>query len=209
MKVAVTGSSGLIGSALIPRLEAAGHSVLRLVRGPAAPEPSVPGTPEAIRWDPQSGVLDAGLLAGVSAAVHLAGEGIAEKRWTPAQKQRILASRVESTRLLAAKLAELEPTPKVLVSGSAVGFYGDRGDEVLTEESSGGTGFLADLVAQWEAATRAAELAGIRVVHIRTGIVLSPAGGALKRQLPLFKVGLGGRLGSGRQYQSWISIADE
>src|SRR5579859_2737503 len=153
MKVAVTGSSGLIGSALIPRLEAAGHSVLRLVRGPAAPEPSVPGTPEAIRWDPQSGVLDAGLLAGVSAAVHLAGEGIAEKRWTPAQKQRILASRVESTRLLAAKLAELEPRPKVLVSGSAVGFYGDRGDEVLTEESSGGAGFLADIVRRWEEAT--------------------------------------------------------
>src|SRR4029077_12615337 len=116
----------------------------------------------------------------------------------------ILASRVASTRLLAGKLAELDPTPKVLVSGSAGGLYGDRGEEVLTEESSGGTGFLADLVAQWEAATGAAELAGIRVVHIRTGIVLSPAGGALKRQLPLFKVGLGGTLGSGRQYQSWI-----
>jgi uncharacterized protein (TIGR01777 family) len=154
-------------------------------------------------------VLDRTLLDGVDGAVNLAGEGIADKRWSDDQKRRILDSRVRSTDLLARGLAELDPRPTVLVSGSAIGFYGDRGDEILTEESSGGAGFLADLVRQWEAATAPAEAVGIRTVPIRTGIVLSARGGALKKQLPLFKHGVGGRLGSGRQYQSWISIDDE
>jgi uncharacterized protein (TIGR01777 family) len=201
MKLAVTGSRGLLGSALVPALEAAGHTVVRLVRGSAMNG--------EVRWDPAAGVLDTTLLVGVDGAVNLAGEGIADKRWTQEQKQRILDSRVRSTELLARGLAALDPKPSVLVSGSAIGFYGDRGDEELTEESVSGDGFLADLVRRWEAATAPAEAAGVRVAHIRTGIVLSARGGALKKQLPLFKLGLGGRLGSGRQYQSWIAIDDE
>jgi uncharacterized protein (TIGR01777 family) len=201
MRVIVTGSHGMIGSALIPALETAGHRVVRLVRGS-------PG-PGEVHWDPAAGVLDVADLAGADSAVHLAGEGVATKRWTPEQKQRILDSRVKSTDLLSRRLVELDPRPSVLVAGSAVGVYGDRGDEELDEQSKAGTGFLAGLSQQWEAATAPAEEAGIRVVHIRTGIVLSPTGGALKKQLPLFKIGLGGRLGSGRQYQSWISLDDE
>jgi uncharacterized protein len=201
MKLVVTGSHGLIGTALVPALEGAGHTMVRLVRGSAM-------TGE-VRWDPAAGVLDPTLLEGVDGAINLAGEGIAEKRWTQEQKLRILDSRVNSTDLLARGLAQLDPKPTVLVSGSAIGFYGDRGDEELTEESSGGTGFLAELVRKWEAATAPAQEAGIRVVFVRTGIVLSARGGALKKQLPLFKFGVGGRLGSGRQYQSWISIDDQ
>jgi uncharacterized protein len=201
MKLAVAGSRGLIGSALVPALEEAGHTVVRLVRGSTM-------TGDA-GWDPAAGVLDPTLLEGIDAAVNLAGEGVAEKRWTPEQKKRILDSRVSSTDLLARRLAGLDPKPSVFVSASAIGFYGDRGDEELTEQSSGGAGFLADVVRQWEAATAPAEEAGIRVVHIRTGIVLSAKGGALNKQLPLFRLGVGGRLGSGRQYQSWISIDDE
>jgi uncharacterized protein (TIGR01777 family) len=201
MKVAVTGSHGLIGTALVRALRQAGHTVVPLVRGSA-------GTGE-VQWDPAGGVLDLNLLEGIEGAVHLAGEGIADKRWTDEQKQRIRESRVKSTDLLARTLAQLHPKPQVLVSGSAIGFYGDRGDDELTEESSAGAGFLPGLVTKWELATAPAEQAGIRVAHIRSGIVLSAEGGALKKQLPLFKLGVGGRLGSGRQYQSWISIADE
>ena len=200
MKLAVTGSHGMIGSSLVATLEAAGHTVVPLVRGPAGPG--------QVRWNPSAGELDAGALAGVDGAVNLAGEGLADKRWTQAQKQRILDSRVHATTLLSHRLADAG-SAGVLVSGSAIGFYGDRGDTELTEEATGGSGFLADVVRQWEAATAPAEQAGIRVVHIRTGIVLSPKGGALKRQLPLFRLGVGGRLGSGRQYQSWISLPDE
>ena len=201
MKVLVSGSHGLIGSALVPALAHAGHDVVRLVR-------SSPGTGE-IRWDPAQGLLDAGQLAGIDAAVHLAGEGIGDKRWTDAQKKRILDSRVRSTDLLARRLAEVAATGSVLLSGSAVGYYGDRGDEVLDEQSPAGAGFLADVCRQWEAATAPAERAGVRVVHLRTGIVLSSRGGALKRLLPLFRLGVGGRLGSGRQYQSWVALDDE
>src|SRR5713101_6901844 len=190
MKVAVTGSHGLIGSALVASLEADGHEVVRVVRGPGD-------------------VLEVGGLGGVEAVVHLAGEGIAERRWTPAQKEKIRHSRIMGTDLLARRLAELTPRPAVLVSGSAVGYYGDRSDTELDESSAAGTGFLADLCREWEAATAPAADAGIRVARIRTGIVQSPNGGALKRQLPLFKFGLGGRLGPGRQYQSWIAIDDE
>jgi uncharacterized protein (TIGR01777 family) len=200
MKLVVTGSHGLIGGALVPALQRAGHTVVPLVRGPAGPG--------QVRWDPAAGDLDAGALAGIDGAVNLAGEGLADRRWTQSQKQRILDSRVRATTLLANRLVEAGGTG-VLISGSAVGFYGDRGDEKLTEEAPGGSGYLADVVRQWEAATEPARHAGVRVVLIRTGIVLSPLGGALKRQLPLFRCSVGGRLGSGRQYQSWISLADE
>lgn len=200
MRVLVSGSHGLIGSALVPALRHAGHEVVALVRGPAEGD--------QIRWDPAEGQLGAS-LSGIDAAVHLAGEGLAEKRWTPAQKRRIVDSRVKSTQLLAQRLAEADPTPSVMVSGSAIGLYGNRGDTLVDEDSDAGSGFLARLCQDWEAAAAPAEAAGIRVVAIRTGIVMSPAGGALKKLLPLFKLGLGGKFGSGQQYQSWISIDDE
>jgi len=201
MKVVVTGSHGMIGAAVVDALAAEGHEVVRLVRGS-------PG-PGEVLWDPASGALEVERLGGVEAAVHLAGAPIADRRWTDARKQEILNSRVRSTALLSERLAELDPHPTVLLSGSAIGFYGVRGEEVLDEDSAGGTGYLADVVRAWEAATAPAERAGIRVVHLRTGIVQSPKGGALKRQLPLFKLGLGGKLASGRQYLSWIALDDE
>ena len=201
MDVAVSGSHGLIGSALVAVLEARGDRVRRIVRGAA--------TGDDATWDIGAGTIDTAALAGVDAVVHLAGEGIGTRRWSVEQKGRILDSRVDGTRLLATALAALDPPPAVLVSASAVGFYGDRGDEELTERSTAGTGFLADVVGGWEAATRQAKTAGIRVVHARSGLVLSTDGGALKRQLVPFKLGVGGRVGSGRQYLSWITIDDE
>ena len=203
MDVAVTGSSGFIGSALRPALEKAGHRVVRVVRSSAA------NSAGSIRWDPAGGTIDAAGLEGLDAVVHLAGEGIGEKRWNDDQRARILGSRVQGTTLLADTLAKLQRPPATLVSGSAVGYYGDRGDETLTEDSPSGGGFLADVVRQWEAATAPAEEAGIRVAHLRTGIVLSPAGGALKKMIGPFKLGLGGRMGSGRQWMSWVAIDDE
>jgi uncharacterized protein (TIGR01777 family) len=202
MKVVVTGSSGLIGSALVPALWEAGHEVRRLVRRP-------PTASDEVRWDPEGGTIDVTGLAGVEGAVHLAGEGIAEKRWTPEQKRRLVESRTTGTRLLAETLAELDPRPAVLVSGSAVGWYGDGGEAELTEESPRGTGFLPDLVRQWEDAAQPARDAGIRVAHIRSGVVLSAKGGAMAKTLPLFKLGLGGPIGSGKQWWPWISIDDE
>ena len=201
MRVAVSGSHGLIGSAVVPALEAAGHQVLRLVRSDAGAG--------AVLWDPSHGQIDRSGLEGVHAAVHLAGAGIGDRRWTAARKREILDSRVEGTELLARTLARLEPLPTVLVSGSAIGYYGDRGDEELTEQSTPGEGFLAEVVKAWEAATAPAAEAGIRVAHVRTGIVLSAGGGVLTKQLPLFKRGVGGRLGSGRQWVSWIALDDE
>jgi uncharacterized protein (TIGR01777 family) len=201
MHIVVTGASGLIGSALLPRLSADGHRVTRLVRSQPAPGEA------AIRWDPEAGSLDAKSLEGIDAAVHLAGENIAA-RWTAEKKRRIRDSRVNGTRLLSDTLARLERPPQALVCASAIGYYGDRGDELLSEESPPGRGFLAEVCQAWEAAADAARHKGIRVVHLRFGVVLSPAGGALAKMLPPFRLGLGGPLGSGRQYMSWIAIDD-
>jgi uncharacterized protein len=200
MKVWVTGSHGLIGTALIETLTSRGDEVGRIVRGGAGPD----DTP----WDTGAGVMDAGALEGADAVVHLAGASIA-RRWSAGYKVRLRDSRIQSGTLLATTLSRLERPPRVLVSGSAVGYYGDRGAEVLTEVSRPGTGFLAQLAQDWEAATAPAEEAGVRVVHLRTGIVQSARGGALRTQLPVFKLGLGAQLGSGRQYVSWISLPDE
>jgi hypothetical protein len=165
--------------------------------------------PDQISWDPPGGRLASDDLAGVDAVVHLAGAGIGDRRWSEPRKRELVDSRVTSTQLLSGALAALPHPPAVLISGSAVGYYGDRGDEELTEESGPGAGFLADLCRRWEGATSVAEQAGIRVVHLRSGVVLGRSGGALAKQLPLFRLGLGGRLGSGHQYTSWISLTDE
>ena len=201
MRIAITGSSGLIGSALAKQLQRHNHDVVRLVR--RAPRPG-----EA-RWNPAAGTIESAALEGLDAAVHLAGAGIGDHRWTPRYKREILDSRTQGTALLARTLAELNGPPRVLLSGSAIGFYGPCGDEVLDESSPAGTDFLADACVQWEAAASRAQEAGIRTVFLRSGIVLSPEGGALQKQLPLFKLGLGGRFGSGRAWQSWISLTDE
>jgi uncharacterized protein (TIGR01777 family) len=202
VNVLVTGSHGLIGTALMPLLRAAGHRVVRLVR-------SEPEGSDDVRWDPSAGTIDVGALAGVDAAVHLAGAGIGDKRWTPARKQLVLESRTRPTALLVAALRHLEPRPQVLVSASAIGYYGDRGDEILTEDSTTGEGFGARVCREWEEATMPAADAGIRVVCIRSGLVQSGDGGMLARLRLPFELGLGGRLGSGRQYMSWIAIDDE
>jgi uncharacterized protein (TIGR01777 family) len=202
VRVVVTGATGLIGSALVRSLEADGHHATRLVR--RAPE----GAGE-VRWDPAAGTLLGAALEGHDAAVHLAGASIGGHRWTDEYKATIRDSRVQGTSLLARTLASLDRPPAVLASGSAVGFYGDRGDEELTEQSGPGTGFLAEVVQAWEEAAEPAREAGMRVAHLRSGVVETPDGGALKRQLLPFKAGLGGRIGSGRQWLSWISLADE
>jgi uncharacterized protein len=200
VRILVTGSSGLVGSALIPFLESTGASITRLVRRP-------PQSGE-ISWDPSAGEIDAAGLEGFDAVVHLAGENIAARRWNAATKARLHHSRVLATRLLAETLADRVHPPRVLVSASAVGYYGDRGDEILAEPSSSGRNFLAGLCREWESASQAAEDAGIRVVRLRIGMVLSPRGGALAKMLPAFRLGVGGILGSGRQYMSWIAIDD-
>lgn len=200
MHIAVTGSSGLVGSALVPFLTTHGHRVARLVRGS-------PLTGDLL-WDPAEGVKDLSRLEEVDAVIHLAGENIAAGRWTPQRKGEIRRSRVEGTRRLSESLAKLLRRPKVLVSASAVGFYGDRGDEILTEDSAPGKDFLAQVCRGWEAATEPASRAGIRVVHLRFGMILSQAGGALKKMLLPFRMGVGGRMGSGAQYVSWIAVDD-
>jgi uncharacterized protein (TIGR01777 family) len=201
MKVAVTGSTGLIGSALVPFLTSGGHEVRRLVRRP-------PRRDDEVSWDPARGELDPASLEGVDAVVHLSGENLAGGRWTAARKERLRRSRIDSTRILSRAVASLDRPPKVLVSASAIGFYGDREEEWVTESSPPDDGFLARLVVEWEAAAEPAVEAGIRVAHPRTGVVLSPAGGALGKLLLPFRLGLGGVVGSGRQFMSWVSIDD-
>jgi uncharacterized protein len=201
MNILVTGASGLIGSTLVPFLTSAGHSVTRLIR--SQPKPGE----RAVYWEPMTGTIDMHALEGVEAVVHLAGENIAA-RWTAEKKALIRDSRVKGTQVLCQALASQASPPKVLVSASAIGYYGDRGEEVLTEESAPGTGFLAEVCRAWEAAAEPARQKGIRVVHLRFGVVLSAAGGALAKILPPFRMGLGGVLGSGRQYMSWIALDD-
>lgn len=201
MLVAVTGSTGMIGSALISRLAADGHEVLRLTRSPSPAQ-------GAARWDPAGGTIDSDALSKADAVVHLAGRNIAALRWTPRVKREILDSRTHGTRLLAETMAGLPDGPRVLVCASGINYYGDRGDEVVTETSPGGSGFLAEVCRQWEGAADPARAAGVRTVHVRTGFVQTPRGGALAAQLPLFRLGLGGRLGSGRQWWSWVTLDD-
>jgi uncharacterized protein (TIGR01777 family) len=201
MKVLVTGSNGFIGAALVPALSGAGHEVLRLVRGPAGPGQA--------HWDIGAGQLDSDKLDGVEAVVHLAGVGIGERRWTEEVKASIQDSRIDGTRLLCEALVTMSRPPSVLVSGSAIGYYGDRGAEILDESSSPGKGFLAEVCVAWEAAANEARQSGIRVVNLRTGVVLGPGGGVLAKTLPLARLGMGGRLGSGSQYMSWVSLTDE
>lgn len=211
MHIVITGASGLIGSSLAPRLSASGHRVSRLVRvrgGHGGARDGGAAGGEAIPWDPESGVLDPSSLAGVDAIVHLSGESIAGGPWSKKRRERIRNSRIRTTRLLAETLAQISPRPGALVTASAVGYYGSRGEDTLTEASGPGTGFLADLCRDWEAASMPAQDAGVRVTRLRTAPVLSAKGGMLAAILPIFRLGLGGRLGNGRQWMSWISLDD-
>jgi uncharacterized protein (TIGR01777 family) len=200
MKVLISGATGLIGSALIPELESEGHQITRLTRSP--------GSGDDVGWNPNAGEIDASGLEGLDAVVHLAGESISEGRWTAEKKRHILESRSQGTGLLAETITNLSEPPRVMVSASAVGYYGDRGNELLREDSGPGNSFLAEVCQVWEGAADPAREAGIRVLSTRFGIVLSPKGGALGTTLPIFKFGGGGRIGSGRQYWSWVALDD-
>jgi uncharacterized protein (TIGR01777 family) len=194
MKIAVTGSTGLVGSALVSSLLGAGHNVVQLKR--------------PTDWDPEKRTINASVLSGADAIVHLAGESIASGRWTAARKKQILDSRVTGTRLIAETISRMDRLPQVIVSASAIGYYGNRGDEVLREESPPGTGFLSEVCKAWEAGTDAASRKGVRVVHLRSGLILSAKGGAMSKMLVPFRLGVGGRIGSGKQYWSWITLDD-
>jgi uncharacterized protein len=202
MKVLISGSHGMVGSALVKALAAGADEVTRLVRKPA------PGEGPEIPWEPESNRLDPSSAGGFDAVVHLAGENIASGRWTDERKRRIRESRVKGTRLLSEVLARVARPPRVLVSASAIGYYGDRGEEILREESASGPGFLPEVCREWEAATEPAAGKGVRVVRLRFGVILSADGGALAKMLPPFRMGAGGILGDGRQYVSWISLDD-
>lgn len=201
MKIAITGSSGLVGKKITAELKAGGHDVVKLVR-------RVRNSADEYSWNPETEKIDAKAFDNVDAVIHLAGENIASKRWTSVQKMKIKKSRVDGTRLIAGTLATLEHPPRALISASAIGYYGDRGNEVLTEESTSGAGFLAAVCRDWEDAARNADNKGIRVVFARLGVVLSKEGGALKMMLPPFLMGAGGPLGDGKQYMSWIDLDD-
>jgi len=202
VKVAVSGASGLIGSALVPELQRQGHEVVRLVRGPSQ------GADE-IRWDPAAGRLEPTALADVDAVVHLASVNVGDRRWTAKRKTEILQSRIDGTTTISTAMAAADPRPRVLLSASAVGWYGDGGNRIVTENDPAGAGWLAEVVVRWEAATAAAQDAGVRVVHLRSGLVCAPRGGIMGRVLPLFKLGLGSRLDHGQQYWPLISLVDE
>ncbi|MEO3823419.1 TIGR01777 family oxidoreductase [Actinomadura sp. B10D3] len=202
MRVTITGSSGLIGSALVQSLRADGHEVVRLIR-------REPSRSDEAQWSPADGCVDKASLEGADAVVHLAGAGIGDRPWTRAYMRRIRESRLAGTRTLAEAIATADPRPRVLVCGSAIGYYGDTGGQEVDEKAARGQGFLAELVRDWEAAAAPAREAGVRVLHPRTGVVLAREGGMLGRTLPLFRLGLGGTLGDGRQWTSWISLADE
>lgn len=203
MRVGITGASGLIGTALRKRLTSAGHEVVGFTR--SDPQPG------EIAYDPAAGTIDTGAVAGLDAIVNLAGAGIGDHRWTDEYRATLVNSRIDTTLLIARTMSEVagDGGPSTLISGSAIGYYGDRDSESLTEVSRSGDDFLADLCVKWETSAAPAADAGVRVAHIRTGIVLTPEGGALKKMLPLFKLGLGGRFGSGKQWMSWISLTDE
>lgn len=204
MHIVISGASGLVGTALQQQLRRDGHTITSLVRTSSTSE-------NESTWDPYSGSIDVEVLRSADAVINLSGAGIGDRRWSQSYRKTLLESRTKTTSLLASSLATLTADGKhrTLLNSSAIGIYGDRGDEEVDERSEHGSGFLADICLDWEAATTPAEQAGVRVVHLRTGIVMSKKGGVLKKLLPLFKLGLGGRLGSGRQWQSWISIDDE
>lgn len=200
MNILLTGSTGLIGNALTRQLTKQGHNIYPLYRNPSKPK--------AHYWNPDEDQIHLDDEIELHAVIHLAGENIADSRWSQKKKDSILNSRVHGTRLLAETLSQLEHKPSVFISGSAIGYYGDTGDSIVDEDSARGEGFLSDVAAQWESATQAAEDAGIRTAHLRTGIVLSPEGGVLQKMLLPFRMGLGGVIGNGQQYMSWISIDD-
>jgi uncharacterized protein len=202
MKILISGSSGLIGSAAATALKSDGHDVVHLVR------PGKPPNPGDVQWDPMRATVDVAALEGVEVVIHLSGAGIADGRWTEERKQLLRSSRIDTTRVLVDSLSRLKQKPRVLIVASAIGYYGNRGDEILTESSTTGTDFLALVCRDWEAEASRAAARGIRTVMLRTGVVLSGKGGALPKMLPLFKLGLGGRLGSGQQWMSWIAIED-
>ncbi|UQX87277.1 TIGR01777 family oxidoreductase [Jatrophihabitans telluris] len=204
MKIVIAGASGFLGQALAQDLIGRGHRIVQLVRRP-------PKSPSEVEWHPERGELDPAVLSGADAVISLSGAGIEDKRWTPEYRRILLDSRVQPTTTIATTLAGVpeQRRPAVFLSASAIGFYGERGDQPLPEGATHGTGFLADLVVQWEAATAPAVEAGVRVCTLRTGLVLAASGGLLKRMIPLFKFGIGGKLGAGTQYQAWITLADE
>ena len=201
MKAALTGASGLLGPRLIESLRADGHETLRLVR-------RVPTAPDEVRWDPRSGEVDLDGLSGADAIIHLAGANLGGRPWTPAYKREVMDSRVMGTSAIAQAVAGMQPRPRVLLSMSGVGYYGNQGDRLLDETDRPGENYIAQIAQRWEAQTAPAADAGTRVVQLRTGVVVSGRGGALGRLLPLFRLGLGGRVGTGKQYWSWISLTD-